>query len=78
MCFCLAWFWLGLAPTLWVRHWRADRHLYLPAIGLFVLAGIAVARWLGAATGRRRVLDGLLLALILGAMIVLARGQAAA
>jgi len=42
--FFLLWFWLALAPTLLHRHARADRHLYLPAIGLFALAGLGWAR----------------------------------
>jgi len=42
--FLLLWFWLGLAPTVLHHHPRADRHLYLPAIGLFGLAAVGVVR----------------------------------
>ena len=72
--FFLLWFWLALAPTFLHRHARADRHLYLPAIGLFALAGLGWARIAdGRPPGRRCARAGAVC--IVAALAVLALMQ---
>jgi len=71
--FALAWFWLGLVPGLGHQLARADRHLYLPAVGLFLLAGHALARVPRA--GRSLVAAGGVAALCVGVLIPLSRRQ---
>ncbi|MBN1868421.1 tetratricopeptide repeat protein [Candidatus Sumerlaeota bacterium] len=43
LAFCLAWYWLALAPTFAHHHSQADRHLYPSTVGLFALVGILTA-----------------------------------
>ena len=71
--FALAWFWLGLVPGLGHQLARADRHLYLPAVGLFLLAGHALSR--APRSGRSVVATGGVAVLCVGLLIPLSRRQ---
>jgi len=73
--FGLAWFGLSLLPE-WHHHIpRADRHLYFPAIGLFLLAGWAAASLLRRSSAGRRVVVAAACLLVFVALVTLAQQQ---
>jgi len=74
--FCLVWFCAALAPTAAHHHTRADRHLYLPAIGLFWLAGAGAAYLLRRARTPATTCVAVACGMVILSLLVLSREQA--
>lgn len=75
LAFGFLFFLAALAPALKIiplgYAFAADRYVYFPAVGLFFVAGITIARWWGKAASGRRVGAVLLAFLLVGGAVVL-------